>query len=228
MILAETQGYAFLGGTFDPIHKGHLAMAEHARHTLGFEQVALMPSGQPVHRKVAGRTAQQRLAMVELALADQSKLLVDASEVLSSEPSYTLTSLKRLRQQVGAQVPLVMVMGMDSLMTLHTWRGWQEFLGYCHLFVCARPHYSGSLPEASAEWFNHHVCDNVEALQSLPCGKVYVSADTAQDISATSIRQALAAASQGDEAANEQLKKWLPSPVINYIYTHQLYGVSPA
>lgn len=216
-------GYAFLGGTFDPVHLGHLAMAEHARHLLAIDTIALMPSGQPVHRHVVGRTAQQRLDMLKLAIKDSPEFIIDDAEVLSENPSFTITSLERLRVEYGPSVPLVMVMGMDSLTSLASWYRWQELLDFCHIFVCARPGYELAVPSVMQAWFDVCQTDDIDLLRMRSNGRVYVSNNSLMDVSATELRASLAAAPNTNGI---QVQQWLPDAVRTYIKTHQLYGVN--
>ena len=124
-----------LGGTFDPIHFGHLRLAEEAREQLGLERVRLIPAGQPPHRGAPGGSADERLAMTQLAAAGNTGFEVDDSEVRLAQPSYTVLSLERLRAELGPQRPLVLILGADAFAGLQRWHRWQELFALAHIAV---------------------------------------------------------------------------------------------
>ena len=128
----------FYGGTFDPVHAGHLAMAESAAVALGVP-VRLMPAADPPHRAVPGADARHRAAMLDLAVQGQPMLRVDRRELQRAGRSYTIHTLHELRAQYGADAPLAFVIGADSLRALHTWKDWRALLGGAHLVVAERP-----------------------------------------------------------------------------------------
>jgi len=208
--------FAFMGGTFDPIHNGHLRSALEVQQWLGIDAVHLIPARAPVHRNAPGRSGEQRLAMVEAAVADTSALVADPREVLSPKPSYTLLTLQALRQQVGEQLPLCMIIGMDSLINLPSWHNWQALIGLSHILVLKRPGYtfepSGPLRQFMAE----HQTDDKQQLFDAPCGKVLIHEQTPLGISATQIRSLI-------EAGNSP-RYLLPDSVWHYIKQYQLYG----
>ncbi|HNG82176.1 MAG TPA: nicotinate-nicotinamide nucleotide adenylyltransferase, partial [Burkholderiaceae bacterium] len=117
----ETGPLGLFGGTFDPIHSGHLRLAEEAREQLGLAAVRLIPAGQPPHRDVPGAPAADRLAMARLAVADNPAFEVDPAEVLAAQPSYTILTLERVRAEVGPERPLVLLLGVDAFLGLPTW-----------------------------------------------------------------------------------------------------------
>lgn len=128
----------FYGGTFDPVHAGHLAMAEAAAQALGVP-VRLMPAADPPHRAVPGADARHRAAMLDLAVQGQPMLRVDRRELLRAGRSYTIHTLHEQRAQYGADAPLAFLIGADSLRTLHTWKDWRALLEGAHLVVAERP-----------------------------------------------------------------------------------------
>jgi len=127
------------GGTFDPIHLGHLRLAEEARERLGLESVAFIPAGQPPHRDAPRSTAADRLAMVRLATASNPSFSVDDSEVFAAAMSYTVPTLERLRASVGPKRPLVVILGADAFQGLPTWHRWREIVQLAHIAVGNRP-----------------------------------------------------------------------------------------
>lgn len=208
--------YAFMGGTFDPIHFGHLRSALEVQQWLAVDQVQLMPARAPVHKNTPGRSAAQRLAMVEAAVADTPALAADSREVQSSQPSYTLLTLQALRQQLGPDMPICMIMGMDSLLNLPGWHGWQAFSELCHILVLKRPGYSFAPHGELAGFMRQHQTAQRDDLFTAPCGRVLLHEQTPLDISATQIRALI--------TAGQSPRYLLPDLVWQYIKQHQLYG----
>jgi nicotinate-nucleotide adenylyltransferase len=132
-----------LGGTFDPLHVGHLRLALEAREALGLSALCLIPAGSPPLRALPHCAATQRLGMVECALAGLPGFSVDSGEVLAATdgaaPSYTVATLERLRRQHGAQRPLVLLLGADAFARLESWQRWRELFGLAHIAVATRP-----------------------------------------------------------------------------------------
>lgn len=208
-----------LGGTFDPIHHAHLRLAEEARSALGLAEVRLIPAGQPPHRAQPGSAPSDRLAMTRLAVAGLPGFSVDAAEVLSNAPSYTVVTLERLRAELGPTRPLVLLMGADALRGLHTWFRWESLLDLAHIGVATRPGYTlepASLPLPLADALRGRLCPDLAALGHSPAGLVCRFDMTPLDISATTIRQLL--------QRGESPRFLLPDGVLDYIQTHHLYG----
>lgn len=222
--MAEAAKFAaplgILGGTFDPVHYGHLRLAEEARISLGLAQVIWIPAGQPPHRSAPRVSAQHRLAMVRLAIAGNPAFAVDEGEALSEAPSYTVTTLERLRAQpgYGEERPLVLLLGADAFAGLATWHRWQELLALAHLAVATRPSYpleSRLLPPALESEFQTRLARDAQALGQAAAGSIVPFAITALDISGTRIRGAL--------AASGSARYLLPDTVLDYIAEHRLY-----
>ena len=205
------------GGTFDPIHLGHLRLAETAREALGLERVRLIPAGQPPHRATPGASGIHRLAMARLATADNPAFEVDAAEVTAAQASFTILTLERLRAELGPARPLVLLLGVDAFLGLPTWRRWTELLDFAHLAVANRPGYTldaAQIPPALADLVAR--CKAAPtALGTAPAGAIVPFEMTPLAISATDIRTRA--------AAGQSLRYLLPPPVIDYISLHQLY-----
>ena len=211
-----------LGGTFDPIHFGHLRLAEEAREALALERVRLIPAGQPPHRIEPQSSAADRLAMARLAIAGNPDLEVDAGEVLAARKSYTVPTLERLRRELGPQRPLVLILGADAFQGLPSWHRWQDLFGLAHLAVANRPGYAphgrrwpGVLsPELEAACRDRQT-NSPAALQRTAAGLIMPFDMTPLAISASLIR---------DLARNgHSLRYLLPAPVLDYIGQHALY-----
>lgn len=211
-----TAPFVFMGGTFDPVHNGHLRTALEIQQWLDVPEVCLIPSKAPVHRDEPGCTSEQRLAMVELAVADEPSLAADAREVRSEKPSYSLLTLESLREELGPQRPICMVMGVDAYMTLASWHQWERFIDLCHILVVTRPGYALELEPALKAFTNRHAAVAKDDLQRLPAGKVLMHELTPLAISATQIRQLV---QQGQSP-----RYLMPDSVWDYIQTNRLYG----
>lgn len=201
-----------LGGTFDPVHFGHLRTALEIAEGCGMEQVRFIPGSIPPHRPQPLASAQQRLEMVQLAIADEAKFVADSRELDRSGESYSVTTLQSLRNDFGAEVPLAFIMGMDAFLSFRSWHRWQDIMQLAHLVVMHRPGYE---PDAS-EWHGStHVQEHCE-LQQSPAGRVAFQSVTQLDISATFIREA--------SRSGNSLRYLLPEPVRAYIAAHDLYA----
>ena len=127
------------GGTFNPVHYGHLRSALELAERLELEHVRLMPSAEPPHRAAPRCSAEHRAAMVELAVAGEPRLLCDTRELRRPGPSYTVDSLIELREEFGSGRSLCMVLGCDALLGIDRWQRWQELLSLAHIVVIAQP-----------------------------------------------------------------------------------------
>jgi nicotinate-nucleotide adenylyltransferase len=126
------------GGTFDPVHAGHLAIARAASHALA-QPVFLLPAADPPHRAPPGASAQHRAAMLELAVDGDPSLRVDRRELRRDGPSFTIDTLSEVRAEIGAQAPLVWILGLDSLRQLDEWREWRRIFELAHVLGAERP-----------------------------------------------------------------------------------------
>jgi nicotinate-nucleotide adenylyltransferase len=182
---------AIFGGTFDPVHLGHLSVAWEAAELLDAD-VRLMPASVPPHRPAPTADAAQRTAMLRAALQEQSRLALDTRELERSGPSYTIDTLTELRAEQGDR-PLVLLMGADAFAGLPMWHRWHELFDVAHIGVLSRPGVEAILPAAlEAEVAARRVAD-ADVLRSLPAGKLIELAVTPLEISATRIRELLAA-----------------------------------
>jgi nicotinate-nucleotide adenylyltransferase len=209
-----------LGGTFDPIHCGHLELARELSTTLPLSAVRLVPAGVPPHRQVPAASANDRLAMVELAVAGNAGLEADAREIRRRGPSYTVVTLEELRNEEPAR-PLALIVGVDAFLGLPAWHRWRALFDLAHLVVVARPGVELDFTQAPAlmtEWKRRH-SDDARVLRTAPAGAIIVQPITAHDISATAIRAELARGAAGLDA----VRCLLPSAVLAYIERNQLY-----
>ena len=210
----------FYGGTFDPVHDGHVAIARAARDTLQAE-VALLPARDPPHKAVTGANADQRAAMLELAIAGEPGLVVDRRELHRAGPSYSVDTLRELRAEFGPDAPLAWLVGGDSLRQLHTWHRWRELFERAHLLVVQRPGADIDLVALHAD--APEVATLVEQCQQ-PVGALASSAHggiallSLPDLrpeSSTELRRRI--------ASGQRWEDWVHPAVAGYIVRHGLY-----
>lgn len=204
-----------LGGTFNPIHVGHLALARAARVALQLDAVRLIPTGQPWQKGPGITPATHRLAMTQLAARAEPWLSVDNREVLRSGLTYTVDTLAELRAQEGGAAALILLLGSDQLRNLATWYRYERLLELAHIAVTQRGLFSlTDLPSAVEALMQRHGRD---ALPDEPCGSIVFFRMPAVPVSATVLRQQL--------AAGERPIELLPDGVLDYIDRHGLYRV---
>jgi len=183
------QPLAILGGTFDPVHVGHLRAAWEAAEALDAE-VRLMPAHVPPHRAPPVASAQQRVAILRAALAGQDRLTLDTRELDRKGPSYSFDTLAGLRGEIGAR-PMVLLIGSDAFAGLPTWHRWRELFDLAHLGVLTRPGHVPPLPPQLAVQVAQREVASADALRANPGGRVLRIAITQLEISATHVRALL-------------------------------------
>ncbi|MEH6591322.1 MAG: nicotinate-nucleotide adenylyltransferase [Halioglobus sp.] len=206
---------AVFGGTFDPVHNGHLRSALELAETLNLANVRMMPCANPPHRAAPGVSAEHRAAMLELAVDRDEHLSCDRRELNRDGRSYTIDSLIELRGELGAQRSLILVMGCDALLGITGWHRWDELLQWAHVVVVARPGWQLPARGPVADWVNQHSVDNVALLNTAAAGYVLLQELRQLPISASEIRALV--------AAGKSARFLLPEPVLDYILKNQLY-----
>jgi len=203
------------GGTFNPVHYGHLRSALELVERLGLEHLRLMPCAAPPHREAPDCSAAHRAAMVELAVREEPLLRCDPRELRRKGPSYTIDSLEELSGELGDAYSLCLVMGCDAILKLDTWHRWRELLDVAHVVILTRPGWH--LPDTGlvADWLTLHRTDAHENLRRRRHGSVFVEELRPLPISATEIRELL--------HSGRSARYLLPEQVLNYIETHALY-----
>jgi nicotinate-nucleotide adenylyltransferase len=211
------QAIGIFGGTFDPIHYGHLRLAEEMAEAIDLERVLFIPAGQPPHRGAPRTAASHRLEMVHRAIAGNPRFAVDAREVTCPSPSYTVDTLTALRAERGKEQPLWLLLGADAFLELPTWHEWRQLFELANIAVAARPGARPLQPNDLTEPLKSEVLKRQVAGSPVasPAGSVQLRQMTPLDISATALRDTL--------ARHGSARYLLPDAVLDYIHEHQLY-----
>ncbi len=209
-----------LGGTFDPIHHGHLRPALELLDALELAEVRFVPCRIPTHRDTPSVTAEQRLALVRLATVGQAGFVTDDRELRREGPSYMVDTLTSLRGDFDADTPLCLLVGADAFRELHTWHRWRELTHLAHIVVMRRPGVLRPLPPALEEFVAPRMLHDARALRQKPAGGILFQPVTQLDISATQIRTLL--------ARGQSPRYLLPEAVLATIHDRALYRPPPA
>lgn len=206
-----------LGGTFDPIHFGHLRTALELYQALELAEVRLIPCYQPVHRKLPIASPEHRLAMVRCAIEEETALSVDDCEIQRKGPSYTIDTLEILTKKLP-NTPFCLIMGIDALLGFASWNRWEDILKLAHLVVAHRPQYQ--LPQSGivADLLKKRLKTNPLALHDQLAGNILLHPVTPLEISATDIRKQI--------AMGRSPRYLLPDSVNQYIEQHGVYSLS--
>ncbi|MDI6003974.1 nicotinate-nucleotide adenylyltransferase [Cobetia marina] len=205
-----------LGGTFDPVHHGHLRSAIELREALGLDHVLMIPCHQPPHRAAPGVSSEERLAMLEAAIAGEPGLKADARELFRDGPSYSADTLASLRGEYGPQARLVMAIGHDAFLKLGEWHAAERLFDDAHVVVIERPDHDAPLSEALKALIEGREVQTVAELMSRPGGLLLrLSLPTRMAISATFVRERL--------ALGDSVRYLLPETVIRHIEARSLY-----
>jgi nicotinate-nucleotide adenylyltransferase len=217
---------AILGGTFDPIHDGHLSLATHFARLLALDELVLMPAGQP-WQKTGVSDAAQRLAMTKIAAEHLripgTRVSVGTDEVDRHGDTYTVDTLLAWRRRLGDRASLSLLIGADQLLALDRWHDWLDLFELAHICVAARPGFDlDEMPVAVAEQIARRQ-KPLDAIRASAHGGILIDRSLDFDISATHIRQC----AQRQLAADAKHCEHVPDAVWQYIRQHRLYGESP-
>ena len=208
------------GGTFDPIHHGHLRLAEELAETARLTEVRFIPSGTPPHRTAPGASAADRVEMARLAIAGNARFSVDDREAQRAGPGYTFDTLSELRAELGPTRPIALLLGADAFLDLATWHRWRALFDLAHVIVAYRPGFpidtwQARMPEPLAhEYAARHMLQPL-AVHLAPAGGIAAVSMTGLDISATFVRNAI--------RAGTSARYLLPDSVLDYIESRGLY-----
>jgi len=210
-----------LGGSFDPVHVGHVALARSLTRLLKPDELRLIPAGQPWQKSALTATSEKRVSMLKLAFEDWTDCphYIDEQEIQRAEQqqtSYTIDTLRQLRTKLGTETSLIFAMGADQLLNLHTWHQWRDLFEVANLCVAARPGYSLNIKshEVAKEWQDRLM--GAQQMRNQPHGGTAIEADLAIDVSATQLRTEL-------KQHNPTMRLLVPHKVLDYIQQHSIY-----
>ena len=204
-----------LGGTFDPIHNGHIRLALEAKEQLSLDHVRLIPVNFPPHRSTPVASADHRRAMIELAISNEENLCIDVREIDSNEISYSINTLQSLRQEF-ADDALCLILGRDAFNKIDSWKDWEELLDYAHIIVANRPGESDKVESQDLEqWIKQHQSNRFSSLKENLSGAIYFIDIPMLDISSSMIRQ--------KNNQHETIDEFLPPSTLSYIKDNHLY-----
>ena len=202
------------GGTFDPVHFGHLRPALEVQQALGLNQVRFIPAGQPPHRETPYASTPQRLSMLRIAIDDQPGFVVDERELRREGPSYMVDTLASLREEVG-QTPLCLILGYDAFLGLPGWHQWNSLIELAHLVITHRPGWNHDELDDALQSLVKQCETGVERLSEQAAGGLLFVPVTQLDISATIIREQI--------RAGQDIRYLLPDTVYRIIREQKLY-----
>lgn len=205
------------GGTFDPVHYGHLHIAQAALQWAGFDQLRLIPCKQSPHRQMPVATEVQRLQMLRLAIKDLPHCVVDTCELERDAPSYTYDTVRIISRE-HRNSRLCYLLGLDAFQHFNHWFCWQEILERTHLLVIRRPGYAIEHNPETDALYNQHRIDDVQQLRQLPAGGIALIEVDAPAISATEIRRCLRSGCSVDE--------WIPKAVVDWLKENPVYSLN--
>jgi nicotinate-nucleotide adenylyltransferase len=194
------------GGTFDPLHYGHMRTALELLQALRLAEVRFMPTGSPPHREQPHAPAQVRLAMVRAAVADQSAFVVDDREIRRTGVSYSVDTLTELRSEYPKR-SLCLLLGMDAFLGLPNWHRWRELLDLAHIIVAHRPGWRAPTMGPLGEVMVDRGTGSVRDLHEQHAGRIYVHAVTQLEISSTELRQLIGAGLDPQYLVPEEVRR---------------------
>lgn len=203
-----------LGGVFDPIHNGHLAMANNVLNLLPDSDIRFVPCKTQVLKGTAHTSDTHRLAMLDLALADLPQCKVDQRELVRDTPSYMTETLSDFRKEFP-ETPLSLIMGVDAFLTLPQWHQWQTLLNVAHMIVLNRPGFELPTTDILADLLQQHRCEAAADLGTQVSGYIYCHTMPEQPVASREIRMRL--------QAGESIEDLVPAVVFNYIKTRGIY-----
>lgn len=213
----KNQPIGLFGGTFDPIHHGHLRTALELYQALNLKEVRMIPCYLPVHRKLPNATHEHRVAMLECAVKSEPALVVDYCEINRKSPSYTIDTVKELREQYPT-TPLCFIMGIDAMLGFTSWDDWEIILQKVHLIIAHRPNYQLPKTGIIADLLKERLKKHPEAISDSVAGNIILQPVTALEISATDIRKQI--------ASGKNPRYLLPDSVYDYILENGVYSLN--
>jgi nicotinate-nucleotide adenylyltransferase len=222
--MPHANSLAVYGGTFSPIHRGHIEVARFLQETFKFDEFKFLPNQSPVLDKSASAPMKHRLAMLKLALAPYPQFSIDQRELERPTPSYMVDTLQSLTADYGSDTSITVIIGMDNFQQFHRWRDWKTILTLCNLIVLERPNIDNKLNPLLKDLIEKgemRIMTHPRDLHSGHGGVYYCDAGS-YDISSTKIRQLI----QEGQSDASYLRKNVPTDVLSYIQKHNLFRPS--
>ncbi|WP_414691425.1 nicotinate-nucleotide adenylyltransferase [Noviherbaspirillum sp.] len=217
--MSEARCIALLGGSFDPVHNGHLALGSYFGKLLVPDELRVIPAGQPWQKQGLQTAPAHRAEMARLAFGQMAvPVVIDEQEIRREGATYTIDTLRALRDELGPRASITLLIGADQLQQLQTWKDWRALFNYANICAASRPGFSMDAahvaPEVAQEFARRAATP--AQIRGTPAGLAYLATNLAVDISATQIRAAL---ERGADAG-----ALIPAGVLDYIKQHHLYG----
>lgn len=208
---------AYYGGTFDPIHLGHINICKNIAEYFTLKQITLLPNNIPPHRPQPMASNYHRIQMLKLLCQHDALFNIDLREFNKATYSYTIETLIDLRNEIGDEIPLLFIIGEDSLYTINKWHRWTELLNYTHLIICKRniTKMINKVDNELLEWIETHRTSDKKMLDRKSSGYLYIASTPYYEISATEIRKTI--------EDKKSVDKFLPSYINTYINEYNLY-----
>ena len=204
------------GGTFDPIHNGHLKIASEMLRLLNLSELRFIPCALPSHRSLPLVSACDRAAMLDLAIETEPRFVCDRREIDRIGPSFTIDTLAEIREELGPSCPLIFLMGSDAIHSIDSWKQWKLLLNYTHLFIVNRPGVSVGFPNHIWEWIKMYQVSNLDCLDLTSNGHIFITSVNALEISATEVRNMLC-------HRLPNVNRLLPRCVLDFVKQNDLY-----
>lgn len=209
-----TQPVGILGGTFDPVHNGHLHLATTFLEQLKLVKILFVPLNNPPHRSAPLASPEQRLEMLKFAVESHPHLKIDDCELQRGGVSYTIDTLRRIRKIID-ETPLCLIMGMENFKTLNSWHQWQSLLDYAHIVIANRPGDNEINDDEIKIFMDNFITKSVTNLHDQAAGYIIRLDIPMLDISSTQIRN--------NFQSGRETESLLPDKVLDFIHTHHLY-----
>jgi nicotinate-nucleotide adenylyltransferase len=209
---------AILGGSFDPVHLGHIQLALQVQKQFDIEHIIFLPCGTPALKQTCRASSLHRVNMLKLAIEPYKGFSIDEREIHRDGPSYAIDTLKSFRKEYGSEVSIAFIIGEDAFAALMRWHQWELLLEYCHIINTSRENLKTPYPQPLKQYIQLYKAHHIDELTSLSHGKIFSMAFTNQPYSSTDIRQAL---------EDKTVINGLSPKVKQYIIDHQLYNINP-
>ncbi|QCI19461.1 nicotinate (nicotinamide) nucleotide adenylyltransferase [Buchnera aphidicola] len=207
---------SILGGTFNPIHNGHLLSAKRLLKEIHLQNIFLLPNNIPPHKLTLDIQNKHRLIMIKLAICSFSKLKMNLLEIKNKNISYTFETLVKIRQKIGTSISLIFIIGEDNLYEINRWENWKKFLNFCHIVVIPRKtKLVRKIHDSVLYWINTYTIDDISIFHYYSSGFIFFSNIKQENISSSKIRRYI--------KIKKEYKQFVPIKVYHYIKKNNLY-----